>query len=37
MGEINGMEVPETELAAAISNARLRLDAVRLIWKSPPK
>jgi ATP-dependent helicase HepA len=34
--EITALEDRETELAAAIQNARVRLDAVRLIWKAPP-
>ena len=34
--EIAVLEQRETELAAAIGNARVRLDAVRLIWKAPP-
>ncbi len=34
--EITALEERESELAAAISNARVRLDAVRLIWKAPP-
>ena len=34
--EITALENRETELAAAIANARVRLDAVRLIWKAPP-
>jgi ATP-dependent helicase HepA len=33
--EIAALEERETELAAAIQNARVRLDAVRLIWKAP--
>ena len=36
-GEIRALELREAELATALSNARLRLDAVRLIWKAPPK
>lgn len=34
--EIAALEAREAELAAAIQNARVRLDAVRLIWKAPP-
>jgi ATP-dependent helicase HepA len=34
--EITALEEREAELATAIGNARVRLDAVRLIWKSPP-
>ena len=34
--EITALEERESELAAAIQNARVRLDAVRLIWKAPP-
>ena len=34
--EITALEARETELAAVIANARVRLDAVRLIWKAPP-
>lgn len=34
--EIAALEGRETELAAVIQNARVRLDAVRLIWKAPP-
>ncbi len=34
--EITALEERESELAAVISNARVRLDAVRLIWKAPP-
>ena len=34
--EIAALEERESELAAAIGNARVRLDAVRLIWKAPP-
>jgi ATP-dependent helicase HepA len=34
--EIAALEARETELAAAIGNSRIRLDAVRLIWKAPP-
>ena len=34
--EITALEERETELAAVIGNARVRLDAVRLIWKAPP-
>jgi ATP-dependent helicase HepA len=33
--EITALEEREAELAAVISNARVRLDAVRLIWKAP--
>ncbi|MES2474824.1 MAG: helicase-related protein [Verrucomicrobiota bacterium] len=33
--EITALEEREAELAAAIQNARVRLDAVRLIWKAP--
>ena len=34
--EIIALEEREVELAAVIGNARIRLDAVRLIWKAPP-
>ena len=34
--EIAALEQREGELAAVIGNARVRLDAVRLIWKAPP-
>ncbi|GAA5128943.1 DEAD/DEAH box helicase family protein [Luteolibacter yonseiensis] len=34
--EIAALEAREAELADVIGNARVRLDAVRLIWKSPP-
>ena len=34
--EIAALEARETELATVIQNARVRLDAVRLIWKAPP-
>jgi hypothetical protein len=33
--EISALEEREAELAAVITNARVRLDAVRLIWKAP--
>jgi ATP-dependent helicase HepA len=33
--EIGLLEMRETELAKAISSARIRLDAVRLVWKAP--
>lgn len=33
--EISALEERESQLAAAIVNARVRLDAVRLIWKAP--
>lgn len=33
--EITALEQREVELAAVIGNARVRLDAVRLIWKAP--
>ena len=33
--EITALEQREAELTAIIGNARLRLDAVRLIWKAP--
>ncbi len=33
--EIVALEERENELADAINNARMRLDAVRLIWKAP--
>jgi ATP-dependent helicase HepA len=33
--EITALAERETEVAAAIENARVRLDAVRLIWKAP--
>ena len=34
--EITALLEREAELAIAIENARVRLDAVRLIWKAPP-
>lgn len=34
--EITALEERESELVAVIENARVRLDAVRLIWKAPP-
>jgi len=34
--EIEALELRESELADAISGARVRLDAIRLIWKAPP-
>jgi ATP-dependent helicase HepA len=34
--EITALEERRDELAAAIGSARVRLDAVRLIWKAPP-
>ncbi len=34
--EIAALEQREIDLAAVIGNARVRLDAVRLIWKAPP-
>ncbi len=34
--EISALEARESELAAVIESARVRLDAVRLIWKAPP-
>ncbi len=34
--EITALEQREEELASVIQNARVRLDAVRLIWKAPP-
>ena len=34
--EITALEERESELATVIANARVRLDAVRLIWKAPP-
>ncbi len=34
--EITALEERESELATVIHNARIRLDAVRLIWKAPP-
>ena len=34
--EISALEQREDELATVIENARIRLDAVRLIWKAPP-
>jgi ATP-dependent helicase HepA len=34
--EITALEARESELATVISHARVRLDAVRLIWKAPP-
>src|SRR5690606_1180602 len=36
-GEITALESQERELASAISSARIRIDAVRLIWKAPPQ
>ncbi len=33
--EITALEQREAELAAVIRNARVRLDAVRLVWKAP--
>jgi ATP-dependent helicase HepA len=33
--EITALEEREAEISAAIRNARVRLDAVRLIWKAP--
>lgn len=33
--EIAELEAREMELAAAISSARVRIDAVRLVWKAP--
>ncbi|MEO5915069.1 MAG: helicase-related protein [Luteolibacter sp.] len=33
--EITMLELREAELASVIGNARVRLDAVRLIWKAP--
>ena len=35
--EIEAAETEERELSAAIQNARLRLDCVRLIWKGAPE
>jgi ATP-dependent helicase HepA len=35
--EITALVEREAELAAVITNARVRLDAVRLIWKAPPQ
>lgn len=34
--EITALEAREMELAGVIGSARVRLDAVRLIWKAPP-
>ena len=34
--EIAALEERESQLAVVIQNARVRLDAVRLIWKAPP-
>ena len=34
--EISALELREAELAHVIAAARVRLDAVRLIWKAPP-
>ncbi len=34
--EITALEQREQQLASVIHNARVRLDAVRLIWKAPP-
>ena len=34
--EIAALVEREAELATVITNARVRLDAVRLIWKAPP-
>jgi hypothetical protein len=33
--EITAMEARQKELATAIQGARIRIDAVRLIWKAP--
>jgi ATP-dependent helicase HepA len=33
--EIAAMEARQKELASAINGARVRIDAVRLIWKAP--
>ncbi len=33
--EISALEERESELATVIANARVRLDAVRLVWKAP--
>jgi hypothetical protein len=33
--EIAALEERQLDLAGAIGNARVRLDAVRLIWKAP--
>jgi ATP-dependent helicase HepA len=33
--EISMLEARQSELASVISNSRLRLDAVRIIWKAP--
>lgn len=35
--EITALVEREAELATVIANARVRLDAVRLIWKAPPQ
>ena len=34
--EIAALQQREADLAAVIGNARVRVDAVRLIWKAPP-
>jgi ATP-dependent helicase HepA len=33
--ELASLEAREGELAAVIGNSRVRLDAVRLVWKAP--
>ena len=33
--EISALEFRESEFAEVIASARVRLDAVRLIWKAP--
>jgi ATP-dependent helicase HepA len=33
--EIEALVTRELELAAAIKSARVRIDAVRLVWKAP--
>jgi len=34
--EITALEQREAELGCVINQARVRIDAVRLIWKAPP-
>ena len=33
--EIDALVAREQEIAAAIRNARVRVDAIRLVWKAP--
>jgi hypothetical protein len=35
--EIKMAQAQQQELAAALQQSRLRLDALRLIWKGPPE